>query len=63
MKVAAKSYPQGTKVILEPAVFGRKLQKSSFRGGKKFMELAIVVVVILVASSQIPGDLHVRFFR
>jgi len=27
------------------------------------MELMIVTIVILVAASQIPGDLHVVFFR
>jgi len=27
------------------------------------MELLIVTIVILVAASQIPGDLHVVFFR
>jgi hypothetical protein len=27
------------------------------------MELTILTIVILVAASQIPGDLHVVFFR
>jgi hypothetical protein len=31
-------------------------------GGVK-MELAIVTILVLVAASQIPGDIHVVYFR